>query len=129
VIPTPEQRERQNARRRVTPQPKKCVICGKTFTPKRSDARTCSDRCRQVLSRSKRRVAVTDNRRIAKGADKRDTAKKPKRRTTPAKWGMLGLGRPPRSPLGALLRSRNAALHRSAPGSGGVTPRQPTAWG
>ena len=31
-----------------------CQVCGKTFTPARSDAITCSDRCRQVRSRQRR---------------------------------------------------------------------------
>ena len=31
-----------------------CQVCGKAFTPARSDARTCSDRCRQVRSRQGR---------------------------------------------------------------------------
>jgi predicted nucleic acid-binding Zn ribbon protein len=51
---TPEQRERHNARRRKTPEPKTCTVCGTTFTPKRRDAKTCSDRCRQRLARSRR---------------------------------------------------------------------------
>jgi hypothetical protein len=37
-----------NLRRRVTREPKTCPECGNQFTPKRSDAVTCSDRCRQA---------------------------------------------------------------------------------
>ena len=50
---TAAQRKRHNERRRVTPQPMVCEVCGKSFTPRRSDARTCSDRCRQRLHRAK----------------------------------------------------------------------------
>jgi hypothetical protein len=44
-------RERRNARRRVAPSEKFCESCGERFVPKRSDARTCSARCRKRLSR------------------------------------------------------------------------------
>jgi hypothetical protein len=47
-------RERINARRRVEQEPKVCASCGATFMPARSDARTCSDRCRQRLRRGVR---------------------------------------------------------------------------
>ncbi len=48
---TEAQREAHNARRRVAPKPKTCTVCGETFTPGRSDAQTCSARCRQALRR------------------------------------------------------------------------------
>jgi predicted nucleic acid-binding Zn ribbon protein len=38
--------------RRVDRKPRACEVCGEEFTPKRSDAKTCSDRCRQRLRRS-----------------------------------------------------------------------------
>ncbi len=49
-------RERDARRRRIEPKPKVCEVCGETFTPKRSDARTCSDRCRQRLRREASRI-------------------------------------------------------------------------
>ena len=52
--------ERANAKRRVQPEPKICEVCGKSFTPKRSDARTCSDRCRQRLRRSRVNAGARD---------------------------------------------------------------------
>jgi predicted nucleic acid-binding Zn ribbon protein len=62
--------EAGKARRRVDPTEKTCVVCGKAFTPKRSDAKTCSDAHRQKLRRSRlvadrgglRRTRTTDNR-------------------------------------------------------------------
>lgn len=33
-----------------------CMVCGKEFTPKRSDACTCGDKCRQALSRSRKKI-------------------------------------------------------------------------
>ncbi len=50
--------ERQNAARRVIPTEKSCEVCGEKFTPKRSDAKTCSDRCRQALRRRKRQATA-----------------------------------------------------------------------
>jgi len=44
--------ERLN-RRRVTHEPMVCPVCDETFTPTRSDAATCPDRCRQRLRRSR----------------------------------------------------------------------------
>jgi hypothetical protein len=38
-------------RRRVEPQEKICKSCGKSFTPKRADAITCGNACRQRLFR------------------------------------------------------------------------------
>ena len=53
------QRDRENAPRRVRHGPRVCANpeCGKTFTPTRSNARTCSDRCRQRVHRM--RVTTT----------------------------------------------------------------------
>jgi hypothetical protein len=41
-------------------QPKLCASCGELFTPSRSDARTCSDRCRQRLRRGHAATLLTD---------------------------------------------------------------------
>lgn len=54
-----DNRERYNARRRITPTPKVCEWCGGSFTPKRSDARTCGDAHRQALSRWERGKSET----------------------------------------------------------------------
>jgi predicted nucleic acid-binding Zn ribbon protein len=58
--------EAAKAARRVTPKPRKCSApgCNNTFTPKRKDAKTCSDRCRQRLRRGgkKAKRKVTDKR-------------------------------------------------------------------
>ena len=82
------QYEASKAARRVKPSQRKCKVCGKTFTPKRSDAKTCTDRCRQALRRRKRKPsrkpASAGDRGHHPGAAKRDTAKrskKPKART------------------------------------------------
>jgi hypothetical protein len=48
---------KQLAQRRVEPQPKQCVSCGKSFTPKRADAVTCGNACRQRLFRLNHRAA------------------------------------------------------------------------
>lgn len=32
---------------------KKCIVCGREFTPKRSDAQTCSDGCRVAAHRAR----------------------------------------------------------------------------
>jgi hypothetical protein len=58
--------EAEKAARRVERQQKACAWCGEAFTPKRKDARTCSDSHRQALSRwergkSKTPPPVTDN--------------------------------------------------------------------
>jgi len=45
--------ERLNRRRRAKHEPRVCPVCGEAFTPTRSDAVTCSDRCRQRLRRSR----------------------------------------------------------------------------
>jgi hypothetical protein len=45
--------ERARLRRRVQPQPKRCAACGEVFTPKRFDAVTCSNRCRQKQHRQR----------------------------------------------------------------------------
>jgi hypothetical protein len=42
---------RRRARLRVAPKPRKCATCRKTFTPQRSDAKTCGSACRQMLYR------------------------------------------------------------------------------
>jgi predicted nucleic acid-binding Zn ribbon protein len=45
--------ERWKASRRVTHEPQPCIVCGEEFAPSRSDARTCSARCRQRLRRAR----------------------------------------------------------------------------
>jgi predicted nucleic acid-binding Zn ribbon protein len=44
---------RARARRRVRHQQIDCAVCGEPFTPKRNDAVTCSNRCRQKLHRQR----------------------------------------------------------------------------
>jgi hypothetical protein len=39
-------RRRNNARRRVVPEPRACIVCGTVFTPRKSNATTCSGKCR-----------------------------------------------------------------------------------
>jgi hypothetical protein len=46
---------RNKLRRRVKHQKAKCPVCRKTFVRKRSDAYTCSNRCRQKLFRQEHR--------------------------------------------------------------------------
>ena len=43
------------ARRRVRHEQIDCAVCGELFTPKRNDAVTCSNRCRQRLFRQRAR--------------------------------------------------------------------------
>jgi hypothetical protein len=38
----------------------KCIICDKEFQSKRSDARTCSDACRQKLKRKLEQIAANN---------------------------------------------------------------------
>jgi hypothetical protein len=61
--------ECHNAKRRVEPQPKTCEHCGETFTPKRSDARTCSDRCWQLSRASRINVSARADARAAANRD------------------------------------------------------------
>jgi hypothetical protein len=42
-------------RRRIKRQERACVVCGQSFVPKRRDALTCSNRCRQRLFRQRAR--------------------------------------------------------------------------
>ena len=44
---------RARTRRRVQHQQINCAVCGEPFTPKRDDAVTCSNRCRQRLFRQR----------------------------------------------------------------------------
>jgi predicted nucleic acid-binding Zn ribbon protein len=46
---------RARARRRVRHEQIDCAVCGEPFTPKRNDALTCSNRCRQRLFRQRAR--------------------------------------------------------------------------
>ena len=45
---------RNKVRRRVRHAPMICIACGRSFVPKRADAQTCSNRCRQFLHRHER---------------------------------------------------------------------------
>ena len=45
--------ERNNLRRRVQHKPMTCSECGRSFLPKRSDAVTCSNACRQKFHRQR----------------------------------------------------------------------------
>jgi hypothetical protein len=47
--------ERNRLRRRVEHRPKPCEICGKSFTPRRAGARTCSVACRHRAYRCRKR--------------------------------------------------------------------------
>ncbi len=81
----PDVHEAKKASRRVEHDPIACDWCGEMFTPKRKDARTCSDAHRQALHRwekgkSKTEPPVTANRvkNIRAGAaatDSRDDGK------------------------------------------------------
>jgi endogenous inhibitor of DNA gyrase (YacG/DUF329 family) len=57
--------EDKKAGRRVDRIERPCSFCGKPFTPKRKDAMTCSDRCRQAKRRMHlsigRATSVTDS--------------------------------------------------------------------
>jgi hypothetical protein len=44
---------RANARRRVRHEEMACAVCGERFVPGKSNAKTCSDRCRQQLHRAR----------------------------------------------------------------------------
>jgi hypothetical protein len=65
--------EAEKASRRVMPTEKTCEVCDKSFTPRRSDAKTCSDKCRQSLSRSKRKKGVTASRVKVRAGEKVNT--------------------------------------------------------
>ena len=61
------QRERRNARRRVVHQPRLCDGCGESFTPTRSDARFCSNACRQRAYRERHRERAPESPYAAAG--------------------------------------------------------------
>jgi predicted nucleic acid-binding Zn ribbon protein len=46
---------RNKLRRRVEHEPITCIVCEQEFIPKRSDAKTCSNKCRQALHRERHR--------------------------------------------------------------------------
>src|SRR5262249_25673172 len=46
--------ERNKIRRRVGPRERQCARCGELFISKRTDALTCSNKCRQALHREER---------------------------------------------------------------------------
>ena len=57
-----KKRAAELARRRYVPaepQERPCAHCGKLFAPRRSDAKTCSVRCRTALHRADKKEAVT----------------------------------------------------------------------
>jgi hypothetical protein len=45
---------RNKLRRRVEHEPMICIECGESFVPRRADAVTCSNRCRQAAHRKRR---------------------------------------------------------------------------
>ncbi len=47
-----QRKQPQDYYTKATPTPKPCAHCGETFTPKRSDAKTCSPACRVALHRA-----------------------------------------------------------------------------
>jgi hypothetical protein len=48
--------QRNKLRRRVKHAPITCIECGRSFIPKRDDAVTCSNRCRQAQHRERARA-------------------------------------------------------------------------
>ena len=79
------------AARRVEPSPRRCAICGSTFTPKRrNDAKFCRNACRQLSYRDRTTIpdVKVDNR-------KRSRAELEKRILSLHKGGMgiLKIGR------------------------------------
>jgi hypothetical protein len=50
---------KQLEHRRVQPNEKICARCQKSFVPKRDDAVTCSNRCRQALHRHRERLRIS----------------------------------------------------------------------
>jgi hypothetical protein len=46
-------RKRANALRKVEHETRPCAVCGEHFEPKRADAVTCSNRCRQKAHRQR----------------------------------------------------------------------------
>jgi len=52
--------QRNKLRRRVKHTPMMCIICGEIFFPRRADAVTCSNRCRQALHRAERAAERAD---------------------------------------------------------------------
>ena len=50
--------KRNAERRRVRHEPMTCIECGRAFTPKRADAVTCSNRCRQAQHRKRERAEL-----------------------------------------------------------------------
>jgi hypothetical protein len=50
----------QSERKRVEHEPRLCAHCGEMFEPARSDAKTCSNKCRQKLYREMRARAAVD---------------------------------------------------------------------
>lgn len=52
-------REQRKAERQVRHEPRACIACGRTFQPRRSDAKACSGRCRTRLHRQRQARAET----------------------------------------------------------------------
>ena len=52
---------RYRADRRLTPKPRKCEHCSEVFTPKRDDARYCSDACCAAARRKRFDIALDHN--------------------------------------------------------------------
>lgn len=49
-------KRRAYAAQRTPPEPRNCAHCGDSFEPKRSDAKTCSQRCRVAMHRKPPRI-------------------------------------------------------------------------
>jgi hypothetical protein len=48
----------RSAEKATEPDARDCVVCGRSFTPARRDARTCSNACRQAAYRDRHRLGV-----------------------------------------------------------------------
>jgi hypothetical protein len=53
-----DRNSRNKLRRRVKHKPMTCIECGETFIPKRADAVTCSNKCRQAQHRKRVGAAI-----------------------------------------------------------------------
>lgn len=56
--------QRNKLRRRVKHEPMTCIECGREFLPKRADAQTCSNRCRQAQHRKRPRSVASASRYV-----------------------------------------------------------------
>jgi hypothetical protein len=56
--------------------PRECAACGEPFPPSRSDAKTCSEKCRVALHRGKRTLTLEDGNRVTVLAPRADGLKR-----------------------------------------------------